>query len=254
MHHNGRINYKGQETNADGSHAASQRSHQASLAVLKAAEGDADNDSSGDDDALEDALEEMLEAEMEGHSEEDSFEEEDDDNEDNGVQGNDDLIQCIYNTPADVDITASKRKADSSSSSSSLRISMKKNKQTPSIPDNFSEIYSTISITQDEIKSKFPKFLQIRDKVMTFELKEGDMLYIPAGWYHEVLSYGGDGLHARKDNITGGVDDTCSKTHMALNFWFHPPDDLNNFDEPYTSSFWKDVTESAMRKTADNFL
>ena len=37
VHHNGRINYKGQETHADGSHAASQRAHQASLAVLKAA-------------------------------------------------------------------------------------------------------------------------------------------------------------------------------------------------------------------------
>lgn len=35
------------------------------------------------------------------------------------------------------------------------------------------------------------------------ELKAGEMLYLPAGWFHEVLSSG---------------------SHCALNFWYHPPD------------------------------
>lgn len=53
------------------------------------------------------------------------------------------------------------------------------------------------------------------------ELNAGDMLYLPAGWFHEVLS------ETTRDN----------DGHMAFNYWFHPPDG-ETFDAPYASTFW----------------
>ena len=49
------------------------------------------------------------------------------------------------------------------------------------------------------------------------------MLYVPAGWFHEVTSF-------------SGAAGSC--THLALNFWCHPPDNLDpspaGFAAPYT--------------------
>lgn len=54
----------------------------------------------------------------------------------------------------------------------------------------------------------------------TISIQEGDILYLPAGWFHEVQSKGG--------------------VHMALNYWMHPVDvgpDVS-FEKPYRSQFW----------------
>ena len=48
-------------------------------------------------------------------------------------------------------------------------------------------------------------------------LKAGQSLYLPAGWFYEVTS-----------------ESTKSHYHMALNYWFHPPDKLDDYDCPYT--------------------
>ena len=62
----------------------------------------------------------------------------------------------------------------------------------------------------------------------------GEVLYLPAGWFHEVTSLNGD-------------DDVHSDTpsvHMALNYWFHPPDNLdpvNGHRKPYLRPFWPDM-------------
>jgi hypothetical protein len=57
---------------------------------------------------------------------------------------------------------------------------------------------------------------------VTAEIEAGDMLYLPAGWFHEVTSY----------------STKLGEWHLALNYWFHPPDNLENFDQPYLSAFW----------------
>ena len=49
----------------------------------------------------------------------------------------------------------------------------------------------------------------------------GEMLYIPAGWFHEVRSVGGG-----------------AEGHLAFNYWFHPPDG-DSFERPYTTDFWQ---------------
>ena len=57
-------------------------------------------------------------------------------------------------------------------------------------------------------------------RCMEVTIRAGEMLYIPTGWFHEVRSTG------------GGKDG-----HLALNYWFHPPDG-STFEKPYTSDFW----------------
>ena len=50
------------------------------------------------------------------------------------------------------------------------------------------------------------------------ELRAGEMLYLPCGWFHEVRSSG---------------------SHCALNYWFHPPD-AAEFERPYRKKgFWR---------------
>ena len=51
------------------------------------------------------------------------------------------------------------------------------------------------------------------------DIHPGEMLYLPASWWHEVTS--------------SSPDDSKSNVHMAFNYWFHPPDGLKKFDEPY---------------------
>lgn len=51
------------------------------------------------------------------------------------------------------------------------------------------------------------------------DINPGEMLYLPASWWHEVTS-------SSPDNGKGNV-------HMAFNYWFYPPDGLGKFDEPY---------------------
>lgn len=73
----------------------------------------------------------------------------------------------------------------------------------------------------DESLNNFPKFKQAQ-KPFVVELSEGEMLYLPASWWHEVTS-----------SSSGTGDDAV---HMAFNYWFYPPDKLDSFDHPYEDS------------------
>jgi len=57
---------------------------------------------------------------------------------------------------------------------------------------------------------------------MEVTVHAGQMLYLPAGWFHEVFS--------SNDGSTSG--------HCAFNLWFHPPDNLLDFERPYVRDFW----------------
>jgi hypothetical protein len=59
------------------------------------------------------------------------------------------------------------------------------------------------------------------------ELKAGQILYLPAGWFHNVTSFNSSG--ETKDDAT-----SQQNVHMALNYWYHPPDRLDSFTSPYT--------------------
>ncbi|PWY99640.1 hypothetical protein BCV70DRAFT_176327 [Testicularia cyperi] len=62
-------------------------------------------------------------------------------------------------------------------------------------------------------------------------LLPGQMLYLPASWYHEVTSSSLPPHHlsqeaAKRNASSGNGVEGASKVHMALNYWFHPPDAL----------------------------
>ncbi len=50
-------------------------------------------------------------------------------------------------------------------------------------------------------------------------LEAGQMLYLPASWFHEVTSFSGPAVGA-----SGKKSAEDAQFHMALNYWFHPPD------------------------------
>lgn len=59
---------------------------------------------------------------------------------------------------------------------------------------------------------------------------ENQMLYLPAGWFHEVTSF------------PQPKDGNCSPeeaVHMAFNYWFHPPSYSGSFRAPYPDSYWE---------------
>lgn len=105
-------------------------------------------------------------------------------------------------------------------------------------PPNFSKV-PPILLHLDEIddpnlasklidysEKNFPGFLELEKRQVW--LKPGEMLYLPAGWFHEVTSFPNEVINDNSDNI-----------HMALNYWFAPPDG-KNFANPYKSNYWQD--------------
>ncbi|KAI8469384.1 MAG: cupin-like domain-containing protein [Monoraphidium minutum] len=95
-------------------------------------------------------------------------------------------------------------------------------------PPSFSRVDMTLPPA--ELRRRFPRFPGARGAVVA-EVAAGQCLYLPAGWFHEVTSYSEPG---------------CA-THLALNWWFHPPDNLAPtraaFAAPYTSEYWPAVWE-----------
>ncbi|KAH0476635.1 MAG: hypothetical protein KVP17_004158, partial [Porospora cf. gigantea B] len=66
----------------------------------------------------------------------------------------------------------------------------------------------------------------IESKYMQVDLEPGDVLYLPAGWFHEVFSH--------SDPNSG--DDKPG--HLAVNYWYHPPSSAGTVEEPYEDLFW----------------
>lgn len=84
-------------------------------------------------------------------------------------------------------------------------------------PNNFSKVDVNYLEDRETLKQKYPKFLDANTAFCNLET--GSLLYLPASWFHEVTSY-------------GAVDG-----HMAMNYWFHPPDN-DDFVNPYSSDYW----------------
>ena len=227
VHANGRINYVGQLTNADGSDASSLRALQASARLAAAAQV-LDEDAEEGERQIEDALEALLDAERDGEEEED-----DDDDDDDDEEEEEDDEDASGEEDEEVDINA----LLSSTSTSSAQ------------PPNFSKVDTTLP--DSELKERFPLYYELITRPngdssgggssssggskgrgkrglegssphhYHVTVSAGEMLYIPAGWFHEVRSVG------------GGADG-----HLAFNYWFHPPDG-DSFERPYSTDFWQ---------------
>jgi len=80
-------------------------------------------------------------------------------------------------------------------------------------------------LNEDEDSSLIPNNFVLKPasrKPIVVDLNAGEMLYLPCGWFHEVISEsGGD------------------KYHLAFNYWLHPPS-TKDFLHPYTDQYWKE--------------
>jgi hypothetical protein len=226
-------------------------------------QGQADEE---DEDALEDemdaALDAVLDAEMDraegSEGSEDSDEDEDDEDSDGDEDEDDD------DADPDDDASASKGDADNKEKDSDAirdqppRIHKRKLDQlntTNTKPQNFSQVDTSLPDTDKQLYKNFPKYVTARGRGVKVLLRAGQMLYIPAGWFHEVRSKGDStqSTHSiQSSSSSSGSEGVSSEGvsgvgHLALNYWFHPPDGAN-FAHPYTSDFW--AKEYAERQEA----
>lgn len=105
---------------------------------------------------------------------------------------------------------------------SSLRMAVPKGP-----PSNFSKVVTSLS--DEEISKDFPLFSQARSRQLNVTLNENEMLYLPCGWFHEVTSM----------NPRGCGSGDPGECHMAVNYWFHPPDG-DSYQAPYADEFWEE--------------
>jgi hypothetical protein len=70
---------------------------------------------------------------------------------------------------------------------------------------------------------------EVTDPGLTVEIHPGECLYLPCGWFHHVTSLC-----------------TSGECHLALNYWYHPPDRLDCWEEPY--SHREDLCSAKMYK------
>lgn len=93
--------------------------------------------------------------------------------------------------------------------------------------DSFIEKYpnfSNLSINDlNKNKNTLKNFPLFKNATQTIcELKAGQMLYLPASWFHEVVSFN------EIDNY-----------HCAMNYWVYPPNIDGTFEQPYEDNFWQ---------------
>ena len=219
IYENGRINYAGQLTNEDGSDPNVEKALKASLALEKAGDDD-------DSEEMERALEDALDAEIEGDDDDFDDENEDDDNEDDEADYIDPSILPEY-LKAESSITGKRKQQESADP---LQKKSKSNGASKE-PCNFSKVDT--SLPDKELKKHFPNYINALKTKIEVTVSAGEMLYIPAGWFHEVKSMSSE--NPSKD-LPG---------HMAFNYWFHPPsvqsqnkEETISFDKPYRSDFW----------------
>eukprot|EP00981_Chlorochromonas_danica_P006199 scaffold1307_cov166-Ochromonas_danica.AAC.21 len=252
IHPNGRICYKGKVTRADGADVNADKALEASqrlkAAAKKLAEAEDKEDRHAEaiydaEDEIDRALEDILDAECgddvdeeEGEDDEGDEDEElegvwediDSDEEEELEEGEDNGNTKRKIEKEEVEPVAKRSKPCPSSSSSSSSTEQQQQQQIPKpLPVSFSRVNTRLP--DDVLEKEFPKFLAARSRGVTVTVREGEMLFIPAGWFHEVQSLGEQG-------------------HMAFNYWFHPPDNYVtdedgkqhiSFSQPYVSDFWK---------------
>lgn len=118
-----------------------------------------------------------------------------------------------------------------------------------------------------DVASRFPLLAdEAGAPSCTFELRAGQMLYLPAGWFHEVVSLnaddgdddevgaaaaaGGAGTAGSGDHDAAALEG-LRRSHMALNYWFYPPSSAPGatFDRPYVDGYWAAVYKDMLRRT-----
>jgi hypothetical protein len=249
VHANGRINYHGEPTTAYGADLQSDAAARATKAkelaeeqLIKAEQAvedgidGAEKELEAAEEQLEAAMEALLDIEMEGDANESG--EDDDEDDDDGVDDIDDEEEEGDDDDDDDDDekglggqSASSTRAKSSHLDQPPRVKGRRLvDKTVKDPDNF----STMVINLDcEGADRFP---ETTANMACCTVHEGDILYLPASWFHEVVSIGRPPSPSPQNKSV--QDGGGGGGHLALNYWFHPPDALDNFEKPYSTDFW----------------
>lgn len=225
VHANGRINYEGEETTAYGADPfaeaaalaaiekenAERELELAELAAERGEEGAAERVAKAEE-RLDAAMLAVLRADNdevaddadEPENEEAFHFEEEDEGDDFSEEDDPEELDELALDPEEVDV-ANRKKVD----------------QTIKDPVSFSRIDTTKLANPESKEELFREFPRFRGAKVAFcELEVGDMLFLPASWFHEVESFGSE------------------NGHLALNYWYHPPDCFESFEKPYSSPFW----------------
>ncbi|KAG7661491.1 uncharacterized protein J8A68_004950 [[Candida] subhashii] len=113
-------------------------------------------------------------------------------------------------------------------------------------PPSFSKIPPALLHLDDieDVKTKnkivkfaeehFPGFLELNKYVVWLE--PGEMLYLPAGWFHEVSSFAS----------SEGSNNVKDRAHIAINYWFIPPNS-DEFKKCYSDSYWTEDWERTQK-------
>jgi hypothetical protein len=118
-------------------------------------------------------------------------------------------------------------------------------------PSNFSPVDMTLPVP--ERNRQFPGYAPRFE--LSAHVRAGEALYLPASWFHCVWSSASpvavalsdmfdvndeDKATAEEELRTGSVGSASSgrlRYHLAVNFWYHPPDQ-DNFHQPYRHDYW----------------
>ena len=86
--------------------------------------------------------------------------------------------------------------------------------------NHFSKI--DIDNKKSEVYKRYNKFINAKETIC--EINEGEMIFIPCGWFHQVTSL--------NNALT-------NENHIAISYWCHSPDLLNkeSFDYPYNNKY-----------------
>lgn len=200
------------------------------------------NDDSDAEEQIDAAMEDLLDAHMECSDQDDWSESEEDGEEESDAYAGERVLEVPEQIEAFLGVRDTKRQEGSQClkrgrSESPQRGVAKVAKEdssdrphveaeedeAPVLPTNFSQVVT--SLPEAELQEKFPLFMNSKVRQLDVTLNEGEMLYLPCGWFHEVTSMNMPGRSSGDD------------FHLAVNYWFHPPDG-ESFEQPYNDDFW----------------
>lgn len=184
------------------------------------------------------------------------------------------LIQLDYDTRLEVDRILAK---DSSSSNDMMKLFMMLSERIPFYTGSVFNITNSNN-TCNGCRSCSICLQMLGNPIFNKQsahLNEGEVLYLPTGWFHEVTSFGkGTYLNEFSKsmfNIEESYEDIMQprkkmqkpnekfdkdtlidpnwrkKLHMAFNYWMQPPSN-SRFENPYIDSYWKDTFNSQVTK------
>lgn len=85
-------------------------------------------------------------------------------------------------------------------------------------------------------RREYPLFCDVA--LQSVDVVAGQILYLPASWFHEVQSF------AEGDGDTAGAS-----VHCALNYWFWPPCSSGTCEAPYADALCHDIADRTLAAT-----